>query len=129
MSNSINLNTFANGALAERIDLDLQRLFENINDPNTDPKKVRKLQITLALKADGNREVVDTSITSKLTTAPAKDIETKIIIGHDGTKVIGKELKSGIPGQTFMTEQGEVAADTGEILAENQNKDNVINFK
>jgi hypothetical protein len=49
---SIDLNTFANGALAERANEELQKILENIADPNTDAKKKRKLTLTITLSAD-----------------------------------------------------------------------------
>ena len=36
-----------NGAFAERTDYEMNRLIENIMDPNTDPLAKRKIQITL----------------------------------------------------------------------------------
>ncbi|MGE7650525.1 replication terminator protein [Peribacillus frigoritolerans] len=129
MEHNIDLSTFADGALAERVNLDLQKLFENIADPNTDAKKTRKLTLTLTLKADDKRDIVSTSITSKLAVAPARDLETKIVIGHNGSSVIGQELKSGIPGQSFITDHGEIATDTGEIIDDTKTSSNVVNFK
>lgn len=121
MSELINLSNFADGAVAERFNNELRKLLENIADPNTDPKKTRKLTLTLTLKADEKRDIASVSIQAKSQIAPAKDIETKILMDRDNKgRVTGAELKSGIKGQTFIDSDGDVSDDTG-------NK--IINFK
>jgi hypothetical protein len=112
---SIDLNTFANGALAERANEELQKILENIADPNTDGKKKRKLTLTITLAADNKRDVIMTNVTAKSTLAPAEPIEAKILMDLDNDgKVTGAELKSGIKGQTYVdVETGEIKEDIG----------------
>lgn len=112
---SIDLNSFANGALAERANEELQRILENIADPNTDAKKKRKLTLTITLAADNRRDVILTNVVAKSTLAPAEPIEAKLLMDLDNEgKVTGAELKSGIKGQTFIdVETGEIKEDTG----------------
>ncbi|MCM3598679.1 replication terminator protein [Metabacillus idriensis] len=113
----IDLNSFAEGAMAERFDVELQKILENIADPNTDAKKVRKLTLTISLKADDKRDVVLTNVIAKSTLAPAKEIEAKLLMDLDGRgKVTGAELKSGVRGQTYITEEGDVADDRGQKI-------------
>lgn len=110
----IKLNEFAGGAVAERFNIELQKVLENITDPNTDPKKPRKLQLTLTVKADENRDIASVSIQTKTSLVPAKDIETKIIMDYDASgKVVGDELKSGAKGQMFIDDDGDLADDKG----------------
>lgn len=118
----IDLNTFANGALAERANEELQRILENIADPNTDAKKKRKLTLSITLSADNKRDVILTNVMAKSTLAPAEPIEAKILMDLDNHgKVTGAELKSGIKGQTYIdVETGDVHDDIGS---------KVINFK
>lgn len=117
MSEIIDLSSFADGAVAERFNQELKKLLENIADPNTDPKKARKLTLTVTLKADEKRDLATVNVVAKSTLAPAKDIETKIIMDYDNEgKVIGAELKSGAKGQTFITEDGEVVDDKGKVI-------------
>lgn len=112
---SIDLNSFANGALAERANEELQKILENIADPNTDAKKKRKLTLTITLAADNERDVIMTNVVAKSTLAPSEPIEAKILMDLDNEgKVTGAELKSGIKGQTFIdVETGEIQEDTG----------------
>ncbi|MFS0766060.1 replication terminator protein [Peribacillus phoenicis] len=117
MSKIIDLNTFAEGALSERFNNELQRVLENIADPNTDPKKTRKLTMTVAFNADEKRDVIFTSVLAKLSLAPAKQIEAKLIMDFDGKgKITGAELKSGIKGQTFIDPDGDISSDQGEKI-------------
>jgi hypothetical protein len=122
MSKIIDLNTFADGALSERFNHELQRILENIADPNTDAKKIRKLTVTLSLKADDKRDVILSNVVTKATLAPAKEIEAKLIMDLDNNgNITGAELKSGIKGQTFID------VETGEIQDDRGSK--IINFK
>ena len=114
----IDLGTFANGSLAERFDLELQKALENIADPNTDFKTARKITMEVTLKAaDDNRDVISTSVRAKIKLAPARDIETTILMDMDTKgKIVGSELKSGVKGQTFIDNEGDIANDIGDKI-------------
>jgi hypothetical protein len=125
MTKIIDLNTFAEGALSERANAEIQKILENIADPNTDAKKVRKLTLTVSFKADDKRDVVLSSVVAKSTLAPAKEIEAKLLMDLDGKgKVTGAELKSGIKGQTYMDDEGDVSTDQGEKIISFRNQTN-----
>lgn len=113
----INLETFANGALAEKTNMELQKVMDNIYDPNTDATKVRKVTITLTLKADDNREVIATNVDTKCQLAPTKGVSTTMLLGTDTSgKVVGRELASGAPGQTYFGDDGQIRNDEGQVL-------------
>ncbi|GAB7387394.1 replication terminator protein [Bacillaceae bacterium] len=135
---SIDLSSFAGGAVVERFNIELQKILENVADPNTDPKKARKLQLTLTIKADENRDIANVSIQTKTTLVPAKEIETKLIMDRDSRgRIVGQELKSGVKGQMYITDDGQVADDRGKVIdlkqsSESQNTDDrskVIDLK
>lgn len=110
----IDLNQFAEGAVAERVNQELNKVLENIADPNTDPSKKRKITVTITVKGDDKRDILDVDVTAKTALAPAKSIGSKLIMDFDNRgKVTGAELKSGIKGQTFIDDEGDVADDTG----------------
>lgn len=50
------LEDFAGGAVAERIGSAIQRVYENIANPNMDTEKARKLTIELTFKAGQERQ-------------------------------------------------------------------------
>ena len=52
----INLETFANGAFAEQVNRAMEEVAQNIQNPNTDAKKARKITITLTVKPNDQRE-------------------------------------------------------------------------
>ncbi|MBB6452002.1 hypothetical protein HNQ94_000423 [Salirhabdus euzebyi] len=123
MEYMIDLNEFADGALAWRVNEELQRIFENIADPNTDPKKNRTLTITIKIHGDEKRDVLQSNIQAKSKLVPAKDVETKLIMGADKQgNIFGQELRSGAKGQLFMDHDGDVSNDVGEKVLSFRNQ-------
>jgi hypothetical protein len=107
----------AQGAFMEQFHIELHKVLTNIKDPNTDPKKARKITLTATLKSDDDREVVSFSVQSAATLVPAKPLSTVILVDKapDGT-VVGAELKSGQKGQMFMDIDGKIKDDKGNIV-------------
>ncbi len=115
----LNLQDLADGAVAEKIDIELQNVLENIADPNTDPKSARKLHVILTFKADENRDVASLSTVVKSTLVPAKPTESKVILDIDENGMItGAELKSSARGQTFIDTDGEISDDRGSKIVD-----------
>lgn len=119
MSKEINLqlSLLAEGAIQEKLDGELQKIFSNIHDPNTSATAKRVATIKLEFKPDDNRQVVTVSsdFTTKL--APVEGVSTTVLTGREINtgKVEAKELKSSVPGQTYIDpEDGQVKTDTGE---------------
>lgn len=109
----LNLETFANGALAERMNQALKEVLENIADPNTDTKPKRKLTLELTFQSDEERELTEVEITAKVKLAPRSSISTKILIDKDlDGEVLGTEFKKQVKGQTYM----KVDEETGEVF-------------
>lgn len=114
MSKIVDLNNFADGAMAERFNQELQKVLDNVVDPNTDPKKVRKVTLIVSISSNEKRELANVSVQAKSTMSPARNIETQLIMDYDSKgKVTGAELKSGIRGQTYLDPEGDVADDIG----------------
>lgn len=108
------LSEMANGAVNERFNYELQKVVENICDPNTDPKKKRKITLTMVIEPDAKREQAHISIETKTTLAPAQSDLTTLIIGVDKNgQQTARELKSGIKGQTFIDEENDISDDVG----------------
>lgn len=131
MSNQINLEQIANGAVAEKLNLELQKVFANIVDPNTDHKKARKVSMTMTLKANENRGLASVQVDVKSTLAPSKGVETQFIIDMDPQgNDVGAELKSGIPGQTYFDGDA-VKTDVGQPVeeVEKAHSAKVVQFK
>lgn len=84
MEKFINLETFADGALAEKVNMALREVLENMTDPNTDWKVKRKLTVDMTLETGEDRELTEVTIVAKTKLAPSKALAAKIVIGTDG---------------------------------------------
>lgn len=100
----LELSSIAGGALQEKVALEMNRVFENIHDPNTKATAKRKISINIELIPDENREVVSVLSNVKSTLAPFTDVSTTVLTGKDigSGKVEAHELKSSTPGQTYI---------------------------
>lgn len=139
------LATICDGAVQERVNRALQKISENILDPNTDPDKKRSLTLTLTFKPSGDdREdvTVDVAVGTKL--APETGLKTQLFLSKNlsnGMVSITEHAKGQIKGQLSFDDleypedeeslppptAEELGCDpeTGEILDEN----NVVNLR
>ncbi|WMM24071.1 replication terminator protein [Tissierella sp. MB52-C2] len=117
MNNAINLEKFAGGALAEKFNLALKEVLENIADPNTKPETKRKLTLELTFVPSEDRELSIVGIDTKTKLAATKSVATKILIDRDGQGgIIASEYNNQLKGQQYL----QVDEDTGEILSPNE---------
>nr|WP_088325747.1 replication terminator protein [Bacillus cereus] len=115
----IDLNTFADGALAERFHQEFERVMENMNDLNTDPKKARKIVLTLSFAGDKKRDVWNCQVQATSKLAPTEAVESKILLDMDQNgNLVGQELASGVKGQFYMDLEGDVKTDVGNSVEE-----------
>lgn len=118
MANLIDLNKIANGALLEMANREMKKILENIADPNTKESAKRSLTITLTFEPSKGRDVASTDIQVKSKLVPRNGASTNFIIGEDSNGVTGGEMKSNIPGQLYMDEDGDVKDDLGNNVEE-----------
>lgn len=106
MSELMNFNEIAMGALAEKLNMSLEEVVKNLLDPNTDFKKTRKLTITMKFKTDDTRELSSMEVETKTSLAPTMPVSTKMLIGRDikTGKVVAKEWDNQIKGQVAAEE-------------------------
>lgn len=92
------LAAFAGGAVSERIQDAIQKVYENIADPNTEVDKTRKLTIELIFKpSKTDREMVDVQVVAKTTLQPRKAINSTMVIAKDGNgKVMAQEWEKNV---------------------------------
>lgn len=107
---NMNIANIANGALVEQADIEIQRVIENIMDPNTNTEIKRKVTIVLEFKADDKREVSEVKFTTKSQLAPQKAITTRIAFDRNRNgNIITEELKKDMMrGQVHMNSDGEI---------------------
>ena len=110
MSNLMNFNEVAMGALAEKLNMSLEEVVKNLLDPNTDFKKMRKLTIAMKFSTDDTRELSNMEVETKTTLAPTLPVATKMLIGRDidTGQVVAKEWNNQIKGQVGAEEVIEV---------------------
>lgn len=140
----INLETFANGAFAEQVNRAMEEVAQNIQNPNTDAKKARKITITLTVKPNDQRDFSTVGIEAKTTLAPTLGVVTAMTIGKDikTGEVQAVEIGNQIPGQMKFGDTEEVQEpaslkkvvdpSTGEVYEipqEQMVQDNVIDLR
>ena len=91
------------GAFLERVDYEVERVIENILDPNTSPTKARKITVTIEFKPDDERENINVNVTAKSILAPTNPVGTRLAFTNDrnGETVLA-EMVPQIPGQMYL---------------------------
>lgn len=87
MSVEMTYESLGKDGLAEILDLALARLRENIDDPNTDAKKLRKVSIEIAVKPNEQRNFAEMSYAVKSTLAPVKPVNITVMIENDSIQM------------------------------------------
>lgn len=103
---TFDLQEVAGGALQEKTSRELQKVLNNMMDPNTPWKNKRQITIKMTLEQNEDRDdcKVDIQVETKL--APVKSIETRFSLGRnlDNGEVEIAEYGPGIKGQMSMDE-------------------------
>ena len=122
----INLEQFAGGKLSVQLNKALEKVTENIQDPNTDAQKVRKINVSISFRPNDERNFVATTVETKLSLAPELGATTALSMGRDlrTGEVEAIEIFNQIPGQMSVNDvidqeeeepQKAFDPDTGEI--------------
>ncbi|MCJ0199322.1 hypothetical protein J0W87_18485, partial [Clostridioides difficile] len=122
----IALEKFEGGVLKEKFNTELQKVLDNIADPNTDFKKTRKISLEIVFKANEDRDLAEVDIKSKSTIVEAKATTTKVLIGKDleTGRVEASEFKNQVAGQLVMD-----IPDSEETNETEENSASVIDFR
>lgn len=121
-----NLEEFAGGKFSVQLNKALEKVTENIQDPNTDAQKVRKINVSISLRPNDERNFVSTTVETKLSLAPELGATTALSMGRDlrTGEVEAIEIFNQIPGQMSVNDvidqeeeepQKAFDPDTGEI--------------
>lgn len=122
----VDINNLAGGAMAERINRELQKVAENVMDPNTKAESVRTVTISIKIKPNEARQIGTTDIDVKSSLAPAKGVPTQFIFDYDteGNAVMKELSLSNDKNQLALNNSGEVVDGTGEAA-----RSNVVGFR
>lgn len=93
----------ARGAFEERADYEMNRVIQNIFDPNTKPTAKRKITLTIELTPDNTRTSIQVAVTAKSSLAPTEPVTTSLYCttGKGGELVVA-EMVPQTPGQLDM---------------------------
>lgn len=97
----INSEQFAGGKLSVQLNKALEKITENVQDPNTDAQKVRKINVSISFRPNDERNFVATTVETKLSLAPELGATTALSMGRDlrTGEVEAVEIFNQIPGQ------------------------------
>lgn len=97
----IDLEQFAGGKLSVQLNKALEKITENVQDPNTDAQKVRKINVSISSRPNDERNFVATTVETKLSLAPELGATTALSMGRDlrTGEVEAVEIFNQIPGQ------------------------------
>ncbi len=103
---TFDLQEVAGGALQEKLNRELQKVFNNMMDPNTPWKNKRQITIKMTLEQNEDRDDCKAEIQVETKLAPVKSIETRFSLGRnlDNGEVEAAEYGPGIKGQMSMDE-------------------------
>lgn len=94
------LNKFMDGALAEKMELAMVEVAENILDPNYPAKGKRKITATITFDPDEQRDIAKATLEVKTTLAARKPMEQRVLFNRDRAgKANMAELNSADPNQ------------------------------
>lgn len=91
MQSSVTLDTLAGGALPELFAAELARILANIADPNTDASAKRTVTITVSLKPNRGRDVLDVALSCSSKLAGIMTVETQLFMGKHQGRLIAVE--------------------------------------
>ena len=97
----IDLEQFAGGKLSVQLNKALEKITENVQDPNTDAQKVRKINVSISFRPNDERNFVATTVETKLSLVSELGATTALSMGRDlrTGEVEAVEIFNQIPGQ------------------------------
>ena len=95
--------SMARGAFEERVDYEMDKVIQNILDPNTKATAKRKITLTIELTPDDERRTIGVSVTAKSTLAATNPVATALYVTSDGNgELVVAEMVPQVPGQLNM---------------------------
>lgn len=95
----VSLANLKGGAAVEAVDHALGEVWDNILDPNTDPKAKRSVTLKLTFKPTEDRESAACSIETVSKLAPQAPMSAQIVVDKEDGKAVAAEFGRRNPGQ------------------------------
>lgn len=109
--------SMARGAFEERVDYEMDKVIQNILDPNTKATAKRKITLTIELTPDDERRTIGVQVTAKSTLAATNPVATALYVTSDGNgELVVAEMVPQVPGQMNMDGTQTVEARQGVAL-------------
>lgn len=94
--------SMARGAFEERVDYEMDKVIQNILDPNTKATAKRKITLTIELTPDDERRTIGVSVTAKSTLAATNPVATALYVTSDGNGELVTFLEVEQPESEFL---------------------------
>ena len=121
----VNLETFAGGALQEKVDRAMDEVLQNMQDPNTPWKNKRGSTIKISFQQNEDRDdtAVDVVVEKKL--AHSSPIVTRMSIGTDldTGEVYAEEYGKQVKGQMSLNDWNAVQEKAGKAVVDGKTID------
>lgn len=119
--NKVSLEEFTGGALQEKFDVALEKVLENMTDPNTPWKNKRGVTVKITFQQNEERNDVSVDVAAETKLAAVKPIGTRMSIGRDlrTGELFAEEYGSQVRGQMSL-ELEPPKADPEETATENK---------
>lgn len=100
----LSLKDIAGGALQEKANTAMQKVIENMQDPNTPWKNQRQINIKIAFVQNEDRDDVAVAVSVDTKLAPVTPVLTRMAVGKDirSGKVYAQEYGRQIKGQMSL---------------------------
>ena len=97
------LSELMDGGVEEQFNLWMDRIWQNVQDPNTNPKARREINIKITIKPNERRDAADYSVLVTGKEAPYMPLSRLVLLqfNSDGS-VVATERTEQIPGQIGM---------------------------
>lgn len=100
----VTLQTIGGGALAELFAAELDRVLQNIADPNTDTKTKRQITLAVTFKPGRDRDVAEVELKCGSKLAGIMTVNTQLFMGRQRGRLIAVEND---PRQSSLFDQPE----------------------
>lgn len=119
----LDIANLAEGALVERGRYEIQKILDNIADPNTEIKKKRKLTMELTFIPKGeNRDQADIEMVVKSSISPYRPVLTQIYMCVEDKKVVAEEYTKGQTKGQISLDEVTIVDQDGVIVSEPKNR-------
>ena len=94
------LSELMDGGVEERFNVEMDKIWQNVQDPNTDPKAKREITIKITVKPNERRDSADFDVQVVSKPAPFKPLSKTVTLQFNGDgSVLATERTEQIPGQ------------------------------